>query len=84
MMSGWGHQARHGERNRSCCSCSASPANKNIANILSVLTTVAGLTFAVLTGNHAWLITGLLGLGLSFLQIRHQHREATTVGQPKA
>jgi hypothetical protein len=23
-----------------------------------------------------WLITGLLGLGLSFLQIRHQRREA--------
>ena len=51
--------------------------HKNIANILSVLTTAAGLTFAVLTGNHAWLITGLFGLGLSFLQIRHQHREAT-------
>ena len=51
--------------------------HKNIANILSVLTTAAGLTFAVITGNHAWLITGLLGLGLSFLQIRHQHREAT-------
>jgi hypothetical protein len=31
----------------------------------------------VLTHNHVWLITGLLGLGLSFLQIRHQRREAT-------
>jgi hypothetical protein len=24
-----------------------------------------------------WLITGLLGLGLSFLQIRHQRREGS-------
>ena len=50
--------------------------HKKIANILSVLTTAAGLTLAVLTHNHVWLITGLPGLGLSFLQIRHQRREA--------
>ena len=50
--------------------------HKKIANILSVLTTVAGLTLAVVTRNHVWLITGLLGLGLSFLQIRHQRRAA--------
>jgi hypothetical protein len=52
--------------------------HKKIATILSLLTTVAGLTFAVLTHNHTWLITGLAGLVLSFLQLRHQHREATT------
>ena len=54
--------------------------HSTIANILSVLTTVAGLTLAVLTHNHVWLITGLLGLGLSFLQIRHQRREAAASG----
>jgi hypothetical protein len=54
--------------------------HKKIANILSVLTTIAGLTLAVLTHNHMWLVTGLLGLGLSFLQIRHQHREAAAGG----
>jgi hypothetical protein len=58
--------------------------HKKIATILSLLTSVAGLTFAVLTHNHTWLITGLLGLGLSFLQIRHQHREATGSATPKA
>jgi hypothetical protein len=52
--------------------------HKKLANILSLLTTVAGLTLAVLTHNHMWLITGLLGLGLSFLQLRHQRREGTT------
>jgi hypothetical protein len=51
--------------------------HKKIANLLSLLTTVAGLTLAVVTHNHVWLITGLLGLGLSFLQLRHQRREAT-------
>jgi hypothetical protein len=56
--------------------------HKKIANVLSLLTTVASLTFAVVTHNHVWLITGLLGLGLSFLQIRHQHREATATGSP--
>ena len=56
--------------------------HKKIANVLSLLTTVAGLTLAVATRNHVWLITGLLGLGLSFLQIRHQHREATATGSP--
>jgi len=55
--------------------------HKKIATILSLLTTVAGLTFAVLTHNHTWLITGLVGLGLSFLQIRHQRREATTASK---
>ena len=58
--------------------------HKKLANILSLLTTVAGLTLAVLTRNHVWLITGLLGLGLSFLQIRHQHREATGSATPEA
>jgi positive regulator of sigma E activity len=47
-----------------------------IANILSVLSTVAGLAMAVLTHNQTWLITGLLGLGLSFLQLRRQRRVA--------
>jgi hypothetical protein len=56
--------------------------HKKVANILSALTTVVGLTLAVLTHNHMWLITGLLGLGLSFLQIRHQHREAAATGSP--
>jgi hypothetical protein len=55
--------------------------HKKTATILSLLTTIAGLTFAVLTHNHTWLITGLLGLGLSFPQIRHQHREATTASK---
>jgi hypothetical protein len=58
--------------------------HKKIATILSLLTTIAGLTFAVLTHNHTWLITGLVGLGLSFLQIRHQHREATGSTTPRA
>ena len=58
--------------------------HKKIATILSLLTTVAGLTFAVLTHNHTWLITGLVGLGLSFLQIRHQHREAAGSATPDA
>ncbi|HEY6502284.1 MAG TPA: hypothetical protein VIZ20_22845 [Streptosporangiaceae bacterium] len=51
--------------------------HKKIANILSLLTTVAGLTLAVVMHNHVWLITGLLGLGLSFLQLRHQRREGS-------
>ena len=58
--------------------------HKKIANILSVISTVAGLTLAVLTHNHVWLITGLLGLGLSFLQIRHQRREAAGAGSSKS
>jgi hypothetical protein len=51
--------------------------HKKIANILSLLTTVAGLTLAVVFHDQRWLITGLLGLGLSFLQIRHQRREGS-------
>jgi hypothetical protein len=50
--------------------------HKKIANLLSLLTTVAGLAFAIVTGNHSWLIMSIVGLGLSFLQIRHQRREA--------
>jgi hypothetical protein len=50
--------------------------HKKLASVLGLLTTVAGLTFAVVTHNHVWLVTALLGLGLSFLQIRHQRREA--------
>ena len=56
--------------------------HKKIANILSLLSTAVGLTLAVVTHNHIWLIAGLLGLGLSFLQIRHQRREATATGSP--
>ena len=52
--------------------------HKKLASILSLITTVAGLTFAIATHNHTWLIMSLAGLALSFLQIRHQHREATT------
>ncbi|HEX3751533.1 MAG TPA: hypothetical protein VHW06_13310 [Streptosporangiaceae bacterium] len=58
--------------------------HQKIASILSVLTTVAGLTFAIITGNHSWLIMSIASLGLSFLQIRHQHREATGSPTPKA
>jgi hypothetical protein len=58
--------------------------HSTIANILSVLTTVAGLTMAVVTHNHTWLITGLLGLGLSFLQIRRQHRVAAAKSADKS
>jgi hypothetical protein len=57
--------------------------HKKIANILSLLTTVAGFAFAIVTRNHSWLIMSVLGLGLSFLQIRHQHREATGSTTPK-
>ena len=39
-----------------------------------------GLAFGIVTHNHMWLFTALLGLGLSFLQIRHQRREATAGG----
>ncbi len=51
--------------------------HKKLATILGLLITVAGLTFAVVTHNHTWLITALVGLGLSFLQIRHQRREGS-------
>jgi hypothetical protein len=54
--------------------------HKKIANILSLLTTVAGFAFAIVTHNHAWLIMSLLGLGLSFLQIRHQRRKGPAAG----
>jgi hypothetical protein len=33
--------------------------------------------------HHTWLITAILGPGLSFLQIRHQHRETTGSATPK-
>ena len=56
--------------------------HRKTATILSLLTTIAGLTFAVITHNHTWLITGLAGLVLSFLQIRHQHHQATTASKP--
>jgi hypothetical protein len=49
--------------------------HKKLASVLGLLTTVAGLAFGVVTHNHVWLVTALLGLGLSFL-IRHQRREA--------
>jgi hypothetical protein len=48
--------------------------HKKIANILSLLTAVTGLALGVLTHSQMWLVTGLLGLGLSFLQLRRQHR----------
>jgi hypothetical protein len=54
--------------------------HKKIANILSLLTTVAGLAFAIVTDNHTWLIMSFAGLGLSFLQLRHQRREGSAAG----
>jgi hypothetical protein len=54
--------------------------HKKLASVLGLLTTIAGLAFAVVTHNHVWLVTALLGLGLSFLQIRHQRREASGRG----
>ena len=54
--------------------------HKKLASVLGLLTTFAGLAFGIVTHNHMWLITALLGLGLSFLQIRHQRREATAGG----
>ena len=58
--------------------------HKKLANILSLLTTVAGFAFAIVTRNHSWLIMSIAGLGLAFLQLRHQHREATGSATPKA
>jgi hypothetical protein len=52
--------------------------HKKLASVLGLLTTVAGLTFGILTHNHMWLITSLVGLGLSFLQLRHQRQEASS------
>ncbi|MBV9793584.1 MAG: hypothetical protein JO016_06545 [Actinobacteria bacterium] len=49
--------------------------HKKLATILGVLTSVAGVALAVVTHNHTWLITAIVGLGLSFLQMRHQRRE---------
>ena len=46
----------------------------------SLLTTVAGFALAIVTHNHSWLIMSIVGLGLSFLQIRHQRREAAATG----
>ena len=54
--------------------------HKKLANILSLLTTVAGFAFAIVTRNHSWLIMSIAGLGLSFLQIRHQRREGSAAG----
>ena len=54
--------------------------HKKLASVLGLLTTFAGLAFGIVTHNHVWLITALLGLGLSFLQIRHQRREASAAG----
>jgi hypothetical protein len=51
--------------------------HKKLATILGVLTSIAGLTLAVVTHNHTWLISAIVGLGLSFLQLRHQQREST-------
>jgi hypothetical protein len=54
--------------------------HKKLASVLGLLTTFAGLAFGIVTHNHVWLITALLGLGLSFLQIRHQRQEAAAAG----
>jgi hypothetical protein len=54
--------------------------HKKLASVLGLVTTIAGLTFGVVTHNHMWLITSLVGLGLSFLQIRHQRQEAAAAG----
>jgi hypothetical protein len=54
--------------------------HKKLASVLGLLTTIAGLAFGVVTHNHVWLITALLGLALSFLQLRHQRREAAAAG----
>jgi hypothetical protein len=58
--------------------------HQKLASILGLLTTIAGFAVAVITGNHSWLIMSIASLGLSFLQIRHQHREATGSPTPKA
>ncbi|MBV9792468.1 MAG: hypothetical protein JO016_00895 [Actinobacteria bacterium] len=58
--------------------------HKKLATILGVLTSVASVALAVVTHNHTWLITAIVGLGLSFLQLRHQRREgsASSAGTP--
>lgn len=59
--------------------------HKKLATILGVLTSVAGVALAVVTHHHnTWLITAIVGLGLSFLQLRHQRREgsASSAGTP--
>src|ERR1700744_4357998 len=54
--------------------------HKKLASILSLLTTVGGFAFAIATRNHSWLIMSVLGLGLSFLQLRHQRSEGSAAG----
>jgi hypothetical protein len=49
--------------------------HKKLATVLGLLTSVASVALAVVTHHQTWLITAIIGLGLSFLQLRHQRRE---------
>jgi hypothetical protein len=54
--------------------------HKKIANVLSLLATVAGFACAIGAHHHSWLIMSFASLGLSCLQIRHQRREDSAAG----
>ena len=54
--------------------------HQKLASVLGLLTTIASLTFGVITHNHVWLITGCLSLVLSAAQIRHQRQAGSAAG----
>jgi D-alanyl-lipoteichoic acid acyltransferase DltB (MBOAT superfamily) len=51
--------------------------HKKLATILGLLSNIAFLALAVVTHNHTLLISGVIFMGLSILQFRHQRREAS-------